>query len=93
MYVCVCMYVCVSVCRGARVGHFFDLLSNTFPMMSVHTSNKKNFKEMNSYVGMTIVKKEQGQDEYFNQQSILLTLFTSLHTAVSCLLARGKRRA
>ena len=29
---------------------------------------------MNSYVGMTIVKKEQGQDEYFNQQSILLTL-------------------
>ena len=34
---------------------------------------------MNSYVGMTIVKKEQGQDEYFNQQSILLTLITSLH--------------
>ena len=29
---------------------------------------------MNSYVGITMVKKEQGQDEYFNQQSILLTL-------------------
>ena len=33
---------------------------------------------MNSYVGMTMVKKEQGQDDYFNQQSILLT-FTCLH--------------
>ena len=29
---------------------------------------------MNSYVGMIMVKKEQGQDDYFNQQSILLTL-------------------
>ena len=29
---------------------------------------------MNKYVGMTIVKKEQGQEDYFNQQSILLTL-------------------
>ena len=29
---------------------------------------------MNSYVGMTMVKKEQGQDDYFNQQIILLTL-------------------
>ena len=29
---------------------------------------------MNSYVGMTMVKKEQGQDDYFNQQSILFTL-------------------
>ena len=29
---------------------------------------------MNSSVGMTIVKKDQGQDDYFNQQSILLTL-------------------
>ena len=28
---------------------------------------------MNSYVGMTMVKKEQGQDDYFNQQSILFT--------------------
>ena len=29
---------------------------------------------MNSYVGMTMVKKKkQGQDDYFNQQSILLT--------------------
>ena len=28
---------------------------------------------MNSYVGMTMVKREQGQDDYFNQQSILLT--------------------
>ena len=30
----------------------------------------------NIYVGMTMVKKEQGQDDYFNQQSIhaLLTL-------------------
>ena len=34
----------------------------------------KTFQEMNSYVGMTRVKKEQRQDEYFNQQSILLTL-------------------
>ena len=34
------------------------------------TSNKKHFKEMNSYVRMTMVKKEQGQDDY----SILLTL-------------------
>ena len=31
---------------------------------------------MNSYVGMTMVKKEQEQDYYFNQQSILLTLPT-----------------
>ena len=38
------------------------------------TSNKKHFKEMNSYVGMTMVKKEQGQDDHFNQQSILFTL-------------------
>ena len=29
---------------------------------------------MNSYVGMTMVKKEQGQDDYFSQQSIFLTL-------------------
>ena len=33
---------------------------------------------MNSYVGMTMVKKEQGQDDYFNQQSILSHI-TSLH--------------
>ena len=40
-----------------------------------YTSNKKHFNElMNSYVGMTMVKKEQGQDDYFNQQIILLTL-------------------
>ena len=26
---------------------------------------------MNSYVGMTMVKKGQGQDDYFSQQSIL----------------------
>ena len=31
---------------------------------------------MNSYVGMTLVKKEQGQDDCFSQQSILLTLQT-----------------
>ena len=31
---------------------------------------------MNSYVGMTMVKKEQGQNDYFNQNSILLTLPT-----------------
>ena len=37
---------------------------------------------MNSYVGMTMVKKEQGQDDYFNQQSILLT-FTCLHKCYS----------
>ena len=29
---------------------------------------------MNSYVGMTMVNKEQGQDDYLNQHSILLTL-------------------
>ena len=31
---------------------------------------------MNSYVGMTMVKKKQRQDDYFrvNKQSILLTL-------------------
>ena len=29
---------------------------------------------MNSYVGMTMVLKKQGQDDYFNQQSILLIL-------------------
>ena len=29
---------------------------------------------MNSYVGMTMVEKEQGQGDYFNQQSILFTL-------------------
>ena len=33
---------------------------------------------MNSYAGITIVKKEMGKDDYFNQQNILLT-FTSLH--------------
>ena len=31
---------------------------------------------MNSYVGMTVVKKEQRQDDYFSQQSILLTFPT-----------------
>ena len=32
---------------------------------------------MNSYLGMTMVKKEQGQDDYFREQSrILLTLPT-----------------
>ena len=31
---------------------------------------------MNSYVGMTMVKKEQGQDDFFSQQSILFTLPT-----------------
>ena len=29
---------------------------------------------MKSYVGMTMVLKEQGQGDYFSQQSILLTL-------------------
>ena len=29
---------------------------------------------MNSYVGMTTVKKQQGQDDYLNQRSVLLTL-------------------
>ena len=50
------------------IKHFLCLTTNT------EISNKKHFKEMNSYVGMTMVKKEQGQDDYFNQQSILLTL-------------------
>ena len=34
---------------------------------------KKHFKEMHEHVGMTMVKKGQRQD-YFSQQSILLTL-------------------
>ena len=29
---------------------------------------------MNSYSGMTMVEKEWGQDDYFSQQSILLTI-------------------
>ena len=29
---------------------------------------------MNSYVGMTMVLKEQRQDDYFSQQRILFTL-------------------
>ena len=33
---------------------------------------------MNRYVGMTMAKKEQGQDDYFNQQSILLTLLANI---------------
>ena len=33
---------------------------------------------MNGYLGMTMVKKELGQDDYFSQQSIPLTM-TSLH--------------
>ena len=32
---------------------------------------------MNSYVGMTMVKKEHGQDDHFNQQSVLLTLLAN----------------
>ena len=50
---------------------------------------------MNSYmyVGMTIVKKEQGQDDYFSQRSILLT-FSSLHKCYSledlCRLVMGE---
>ena len=35
---------------------------------------------MNNYLGMTMVKKEQGLDDYFSQPSILLTI-TSLHTS------------
>ena len=34
---------------------------------------------MNSSVGMTMVKKEQGQDDYFIQQSIVLTLSAYIH--------------
>ena len=33
---------------------------------------------MNSYVGMTMVSKEQEQDDYFSQQSVLLTLPANL---------------
>ena len=47
---------------------------NCITTIIIVTSNKIHFKEINSYVGMAIVKKEQGQDEYFNQQSIHLTL-------------------
>ena len=43
----------------------------------ITTSNKlEHFKEINSYLGMTMVKKEQGQDDYFSQQSIILKLQT-----------------
>ena len=42
----------------------------------IYTSNKKHFKELNSYEGMTMVEKEQGQDDYLNQQSVLVTLPT-----------------
>ena len=38
---------------------------------------------MNSYVGMTLVKKEQGQDDYFSQQGILLTLPTYVSPQIS----------
>ena len=38
---------------------------------------------MNSYVGITMVKKDQGQDDYFNQQSILLTLPAYIHVSPS----------
>ena len=35
---------------------------------------------MNSYVGITMFEKEQGQDDYFSQQSIhVLLTITSLH--------------
>ena len=30
---------------------------------------------MRSYVGMAMVKKEQGQDDYFSQKSIFLTFY------------------
>ena len=33
---------------------------------------------MNSYSGMTMVEKERGQDDYFSQQSVLLTII-NLH--------------
>ena len=39
-----------------------------------------HFNETNSYVGMKMVLKEQGQDDYFSQQSILLTFNISLLT-------------
>ena len=42
---------------------------------------------MNSYVGMMMVKKEQGQGDYFSQQSILLTL--SVTTRVFPMLQGG----
>ena len=45
---------------------------------------------MNTYVRMTMVKKELGQDDYFSQQSILLT-FTSLHKCYSLILAGNVR--
>ena len=35
---------------------------------------------MISYVGMKMVLKEQGQDDYFSQQSIPLTFIVSLLT-------------
>ena len=38
---------------------------------------------MNSYVGMKMVKKEQGQDNFFNQQSILFTLPAYIHVSAT----------
>ena len=35
---------------------------------------------MNSYVGMAMVKKERGQDDYFNQQSTLPEIIIALQT-------------
>ena len=37
---------------------------------------------MNSYVGMTIVKQVQRQDDYFSQQSGLLTLAAYLNPLI-----------
>ena len=38
---------------------------------------------MNSYVGMTMVKKEQRLNDYFSQRSILLTLPTCISLLIS----------
>ena len=37
---------------------------------------------MNSYLEMTMVKKEQGQDDYFSQQGIILTITSLPYTEV-----------
>ena len=41
---------------------------------------------MNSYVGMTMVKKEPGQDDYLNQQTIHVHVLLTLPAYISPLI-------
>ena len=54
----------------------FEQKNETLTSQKYPLQVQKHFKEMNSYLGMTMVKKEQGQDDFFSQPSILLTLPT-----------------